>query len=209
MSMLLRHDRTIDVSPSRQTSGVITAMTTLSKQTSYGPVPKALHWIAALCVLLAWTIGTIGDDIPRSMEKTALSVHMSLGIAVLAILIVRLLWRGANPQPMPGTRFSPWSDYLASISHWLLYALMAAVPVAGILLQFARGEPLSVFGLVQVASPWASDRALARSFKEVHEVLANTLVILAALHIVAALFHHFILKDRTLIRMLPGRHGVE
>jgi cytochrome b561 len=184
-------------------------MTPSGEQSSYGPIPKSLHWIAALCVLLAWTIGTIGDDIPKSMEKAVLSIHMSLGIAVLALLIVRLLWRGVSPQPALETRFSPWSDYLASTSHWLLYILMAAVPVAGILLQFARGEALSVFGLVQIASPWTSDRALARSFKEVHEVLANALVILAALHVVAALFHHFVLRDRTLTRMLPGRHRFE
>jgi cytochrome b561 len=71
-------------------------------------------------------------------------------------------------------------------------------------LQFARGEPLPLFGLCEIPSPWTVDRAFARSVKEVHEVLANALVMLAALHAVAALIHHWVFRDRTLARMLPG-----
>jgi cytochrome b561 len=181
-------------------------MTMYDERTSYGPIPKTLHWAAALCVLLAWTIGSIGDDIPRTAEAMALSVHMSLGLAVFVILTLRLVWRFTDPPHAQVTRFSPWSDYLASISHWLLYGLMAAAPVTGILLQFARGKALSVFGLLHIASPWPADRALAHSIKDVHELLANTLVVLAALHVIAALFHHFALRDRTLVRMLPWHH---
>ncbi len=181
-------------------------MTVTGEHTSYGPIPKTLHWTAAFCVLLAWAIGSIGEDIPRTAEAAALSIHMSLGLAVLAILVLRLVWRFAGSPHVQATRFSPWSDYLASISHWLLYSLMAAVPVTGILLQFVRGRAVSVFGLLHMASPWSAARALAHSIKDLHEVLANALLILAALHIVAALFHHFVLRDRTLVRMLPRRH---
>ncbi|GEP56785.1 cytochrome b [Reyranella soli] len=180
-------------------------MATLEGQTSYGPVAKSLHWIAAVCVLLAWAIGNIGDEIPRASEATALTIHMWLGFAVLAILVLRLVARVASHPSSDTTSFSPWLNYLATASHWLLYALMAAVPVVGIVLQFARGEALSVFGLLHIASPWLADRAFAHSLKEVHEFLANAMVIVAALHIAAALFHHFILRDRTLQRMLPQR----
>jgi cytochrome b561 len=79
-----------------------------------------------------------------------------------------------------------------------------AVPVAGIVLQFARGNAVSIFGLFDIVSPWTADRALARSVKEIHDILANTLVILAALHAAAAIFHTVVLRDRTLRRMLPG-----
>jgi cytochrome b561 len=164
-----------------------------------------LHWIAALCVLLAWAIGSAGDEIPRASEAATLAIHMALGLAVLLILVLRLAARFASPTPSERTRFSPWSNYLATIGHWLLYALMAAVPIIGIMLQFARGEALPVFGILHIASPWPADRTFAHSLKEVHEVLANALVILAALHVAAALFHHFILRDRTLRRMLPQR----
>ena len=82
-----------------------------------------------------------------------------------------------------------------------------AAPVAGIALQFARGDALPVFGIFEIASPWMADRAFARSVKGVHELLANSLVILAGVHAAAALFHHWILRDRTLLRMIP--HGTK
>jgi cytochrome b561 len=85
-----------------------------------------------------------------------------------------------------------------------MYLLLALVPIAGIVTQFARGDAVSIFGLYEIASPWVKDRAFARSVTEVHEILANALVILAGLHAVAALVHHWILRDRTLARMLPG-----
>jgi cytochrome b561 len=87
---------------------------------------------------------------------------------------------------------------------WLLLALMIAVPVAGIVLEFARGQPVPLFGLAEIASPWPADKAFASSVKEVHATVANALLIFAALHAAAALLHHFLLKDRVLLRMLPG-----
>jgi len=74
----------------------------------------------------------------------------------------------------------------------------------GIVLQFARGEPLQLFGLFEIPSPWSANRPFARTAKEVHEVLANELVIFAVIHAVAALVHHWFFRDRTLVRMLPG-----
>jgi cytochrome b561 len=146
----------------------------------------------------------MGDGVFGASEATALAVHMWLGLAVLVTLVLRLASRFAGHPSFEATRFSPWSNYLADIGHWALYILMAAVPVVGIMLQFARGKALSVFGVLHIASPWAADRAFAHSLKEVHEVLANALMIVAAIHIAAALFHHLILKDRTLLRMLPN-----
>jgi cytochrome b561 len=83
--------------------------------------------------------------------------------------------------------------------------LLVAVPIAGIVLQFARGDSLSIFGIVDIASPWpARDRAFAEGVKEVHELLAHSLLAVAGLHAVAALVHHWVFGDRTLVRMLPG-----
>lgn len=172
----------------------------------YGSIAKALHWTAALCIVLAWGLGTFGDDFAKALRPRALFVHMSLGLTVLALLFLRLGWRFVNPRPpVIETIFGPWSDRLASLVHWLLYALMIAVPIAGIVLEFARGQALPFFGLFEIASPWARDRAFAQSAKGVHELLADSLLILASLHAAAALVHHYVLKDATLLRMLPSR----
>ena len=87
--------------------------------------------------------------------------------------------------------------------HYVLYTLLLAVPIFGIALQFAQGHSLPLFGLVEIPSPWLADKAFARNLKEVHEVLANLLVILALFHVTAALVHHWFFGDSTLTRMLP------
>jgi cytochrome b561 len=74
----------------------------------------------------------------------------------------------------------------------------------GILVQLKRGNPLPLFGVWDVASPWPTDRTLARTLLRVHEYLADTLLTLAGVHAAAALMHHYIFEDRTLVRMLPA-----
>ena len=87
--------------------------------------------------------------------------------------------------------------------HYVLYGLLVAVPVFGIALQFAEGHALPLFGLGEILSPWPADKAFAHSLKEVHEILAHLLVILAVFHMTAALVHHVVFGDNTLKRMLP------
>jgi cytochrome b561 len=175
---------------------------------AYGSIAKTLHWLAALCVMLAWLLGTFIDDLPKRLEPAILFAHMSLGLSLLALLLVRLGWRLGNPPPgaVPSP-LGPWSHHLATSVHWALYWFMLAVPLSGIMLEFGRGQPVPIFGLFEIASPWARNRAFARTLKEVHELLAHTLLIVAALHAFAALAHHYVLKDMTLLRMLPRRRA--
>lgn len=173
----------------------------------YASILVGIHWITVALVLIGWTLGTFGDDFPRGPARaTALFVHISAGLAILPLLVARLVWRVGDPPPPPElTVFGIWGEYAARLGHFLLYALLVAVPLLGIVVQFARGNPLPVFGVLDIPSPWAANRAFARSMREVHELLAHSLVIVAALHAAAALIHHWVLGDRTLQRMLPWR----
>jgi len=172
----------------------------------YGLVPQVLHWLTVGLVLAAWILGSLDDELPKGAARgIGLLVHESAGLAILAILVLRLLWRIADPPPPPEpTVLGEWLDRAGRLAHYALYALLIAAPVAGIVLQFARGEPLQLFGLAEITSPWSANRAFARTVKEVHEVLANGLVIFAGFHAAAALVHHWVFRDRTLVRMLPG-----
>ncbi|SKA30786.1 cytochrome b561 [Enhydrobacter aerosaccus] len=170
----------------------------------YSSTAKVLHWLAALCVIAAWPLGNFIDDFPKTVEPTAIYAHMTFGLTVLALVFIRLGWRYGHPPPeLLPSRYSPWAERAAVGAHWLLYLLMFALPISGIVFQFARGKAVPVFGLFDIASPWARDRVFAHQVGEIHELLANTLLILAALHAFAALAHHYILKDETLRRMLP------
>ena len=177
----------------------------MTESNEYDGLAKTFHWLAALFVVLAWLLGTFIDDLPKSWEPRVLFTHMTLGLTILAVLVLRVGWRFARPVPVLATRLGPTIEQVARAMQWLLYALMIAVPASGIVLAFARGQAVPLFGLAEIASPWARDRAFASSVKEVHETVANTLLILAGLHAAAALFHHYVLRDRTLLRMLPGR----
>lgn len=178
-----------------------------NSERSYGAVSLALHWLTAGFVVLAWLLGLFGDDLPKGTVRAAgLYVHMSAGLGIFLLVALRVGWRFIDPPPaFEPTRFGRWLNLPAKAAHVVLYALLIATPIIGVLLQFARGDALPVFGLFDIASPWPKDRALAGSLKEIHETLANLLMIVAGLHAAAALVHHFLLHDRTLARMLPGR----
>jgi cytochrome b561 len=171
----------------------------------YGAVTQTLHWLTVVLVALGWLLGQFGEALPsKAAEQTALFVHMTAGTLVIALVVLRLAWRLADAPPPPDVAQGGWLDKAAKVTHVVLYVLLFAAPVAGIVLQFARGRAVPLFGLGEIASPWPADRTFSRSVKEVHEVLANALVIAAVLHAAAALAHHWVWRDRTLKRMLPG-----
>ncbi len=97
----------------------------------------------------------------------------------------------------------PWAERAGRLAHLVIYALLIAIPVVGMPALFARGHALSIFGILEIASPWPEDRAFAHKITEVHELLANAMMALIGVHAAAALVHHYVLRDRTLLRMLP------
>lgn len=180
----------------------------------YGAVAQALHWSAVVLVVLAWGLGVSGDVLPKGPARAAgLYIHITAGLLVILLTLVRLLWRRVDPSPpAEKTEFGDWSfagwiGLGAKLAYFGLYILLVAAPLVGIAVQFARGDGLPVFGLFEIASPWPADRVFARSLKEIHELLAHGLLALAGLHAAAALLHHWVFRDRTLARMLPGSNA--
>ena len=178
----------------------------MNSKMRYGLGPQALHWLTALCVVVAWPLGQFMEAIPKGAPRHfAFWTHMTLGQCVILLLVARLLWRFANTPPaLEPTRFGRLSTIAAKLSHFLLYALLVIVPFAGIIVQLKRGHALPLLGLWDIASPWPADRAVARFVLSMHYYLADALLSLAGVHAVAALVHHYALRDRTLTRMLPG-----
>jgi cytochrome b561 len=178
-----------------------------NSQQDYGSIARAAHWATALFVFVAWPLGMFREVFPRGAAREAdLFVHMSLGLGVLLLLVLRLVWRALDPPPpaLQAPRFEPWLTYAAKAGHGLLYLLLIATPILGIALQFSRGQPLPLFGLFEIPSPWAFDRELLGRVIKIHQLAGDALCVVAIGHAAAALLHHWALGDRTLARMLPG-----
>ena len=174
---------------------------------AYGAVARFAHWATALLIALAWPLGMFRNYFPEGPQRDAsVFVHMSIGLCVILLLVLRLVWRALDPPPpaIQANRFEPWLSRAASAGHLLLYALLVVTPILGVVLQFSRGKALPVFGLFDIASPWIQDRAFFRQVIGLHQLAGDALVIVALGHAAAALFHHWALRDRTLARMLPG-----
>jgi cytochrome b561 len=176
-----------------------------NSKTRYGAVPQTIHWLTVIFIAVGWLLGWFMDDFPKAARPIVLLAHMTLGQFVIALLVIRLVWRFTDPPPPPEkTRFGRLHEVAAKLSHYALYLLLLAVPLVGIVVQLKRGNALPIFGFWNFTSPWPADRATARSVLRAHEYLANALVLLAGVHAAAALTHHWVFRDRTLVRMLPG-----
>lgn len=173
----------------------------------WGSVARGFHWTMAILLLAQWILGRIGSGMARSPGKLELlSWHKSLGITLLALVLLRLAWRALNPTPAAPAGEAPWARWAARASHALLYLLMIGLPISGWLLSSAENLPFRWFWLFSVPDLAGPDERLAETAEEWHEWLATGLALLVILHVLAALRHHFIEKTNVLRRMLSG-HG--
>lgn len=165
--------------------------------------PRRLaHWLTALLVVLIWAFGGIeGDQLTEGLLRLRTLFHEVAGELVFALLAARLLLRILEPPGPPF--FHGLAGVIAAVGHTVLYALLAAVPVTGVVALFAGGEPLALFGLVDIPSPWPANRELARYAGDLHNSLAEALLLLAGLHAFVAFVRHFTMKDQALSRLLP------
>lgn len=167
----------------------------------------ALHWLmAALLVATAATMELRGmypkGSDARELMKTA---HYTLGVTVFALVWLRLLARALQATP-PITPAPPaWQAGMGRAMHGALYALMIGLPLLGWLALSAKGTPIGLLGGLQLPSVLAENRDTSHWLKEIHEAGATAGYVLVALHAAAALLHHYVVRDNTLLRMLPGR----
>ncbi|MBS0200112.1 MAG: cytochrome b [Proteobacteria bacterium] len=170
----------------------------------WGGVSKALHWLIVVLIIVMGYLGLTMVDLPISPHKIATyALHKSIGITILALVVLRLLWRlyAGAPAAVPGT--SRWQHVAATAMHWALYTLLLAMPISGWIVNSATGFPLQWFGMINLPALVARNHDLHEQMTEVHEFLFWTMVVLAVLHALAAIGHHFIQRDATLTRMLP------
>lgn len=174
--------------------------------TQYSGISKFLHWTMALAVIIALVLGVTIANIPWGPLKNQLyDLHRSFGTLILGLIVIRILWRLYSPPPPLPETVAPWQRTASRIVHLGLYACLAAMPLLGWIGTSLYGAKITVFGLFVLPPIVAKDRPNSEWVLEVHAWLGFAFAALIALHIAAALMHHFVHKDDILKRMLPGR----
>lgn len=161
-----------------------------------------LHW--AMLVLFIGVYASI--DLRELFDKGSVpqealkSLHFMLGLLVFALIWLRIVLRFKYPAPLIQPMLTPWQEKSAKLAHLLLYIFMIGMPLAGWLLLSAAGKPIPFFGL-ELPALISPNKELAGQIKEVHEVVGTLGYFLIGAHAAAALFHHYFMRDNTLLRM--------
>ncbi len=176
----------------------------------YTPVAMLLHWLLAVAILAAFSVGLYVEDLPFSPAKLQLvNWHKWAGVTILALSLLRLVWRLTHRPPALPARIEQampaWQRTAHHGTHHLMYLLFFAVPLLGWAYSSAKGYPIVWFGVLPLPDWVSPDPALAESLKPLHALAAWGLIGLVALHVAAALKHQFIDRDGLLDRMRPGR----
>lgn len=172
---------------------------------SWGAVAKFLHWSIAILVFAQFALGWMAVTWRLSPTKLNLFIwHKSIGLLILLLVVLRILWRFANPTPSLPTGMPRAERVGAHAAHFVLYGLLIALPLSGWVINSAAKIPFRVFWWFPLPAIVAPDKALAGVAKQVHFVLFIALAAVLVVHIGAALRHHFVKRTDILTRMLPA-----
>lgn len=172
----------------------------------YSPLSKLFHWVIALAVIGMLTMGFFLDDIPEQFQGTAYMLHKSTGITILFLMILRFIWIHAVGKPPLPVSIKPWEKILSRFVQYSFYALLVIMPLSGWIMSVAADKIPNYFGLFKAPLPGIEpNKSLAEFMAESHEIIAWILIAFITLHVLGALKHHFIDKDKVLKRMLPGK----
>ncbi len=167
----------------------------------YNAGARALHWLIALLIIMNLASGLLHEPLEKVVEL--MPVHKAIGMSVLVLSLVRLGWRMAWTAPAYPASMTGLEVLAAKLVHLALYVFMIAMPLTGWIMSSAGKWPLSWFGLFDLPKlPVTKDSALAGIAHEGHELGGYLLLALVLGHVLAALRHHYLLKDDILRRML-------
>ena len=172
---------------------------------------RLLHWVMALVILGMLGLGNYIDNFVEDVYEAfdLIQIHKSWGFVAFTLGVVRIAWRCFSRSPAPPPGMPRWQLVASRVSHVLLYVLIIVMPVSGWLYASAsevqdlfaiRNE---VFGLFELPDPFQpGSRELAERFGAVHGIASRLLILVVAVHVAAALKHHFIDRDKVLVRMI-------
>ena len=173
-------------------------------RTRYGGVAQAFHWITAIVVLVAFLYGPGGSEqrVYSAARDFDRQLHETLGLCIFLLVALRLAWRAIDARPDPPA-IPRWMGVSSKVVQGSLYVLLVALPVTAISGAWLEGHPLTLLAGVQIAPLVAKSHDAGASIARLHTWLGDAILWLAGLHALAALYHHFVMKDGVLVSMLP------
>lgn len=175
-----------------------------STSSRYGAVAQALHWVTVMLVLAAYVLSRgDGYSLYSAAADGLRRIHETLGLLVFIVVVLQLLWRLIDSTPAKQA-MPRWMAGAATVVQFALYALLIAIPATAVLGTWLEGIPVTLPG-VDIAPHIAKAHGLGQRIMEIHTTLGNAILWVAGVHAVAALFHHFYLRDEVLQSMVPGR----
>ena len=172
---------------------------------AYTAPARALHWITAALILFMIPTGFMAaNEWGGSLQDSLYDLHKSVGAVIIPTVMVRLAYRWRHPPlPLPAD-VPPLQRLVGEATHWALYGLLVLQPLVGWIATSAYPAPVPVFGLVTLPPIWPADRALSDQLFSVHRLVGIAIACLVTAHVAGALYHHFVRKDRVLMRMISG-----
>lgn len=174
----------------------------------YDKVAIWLHWVIAFAIIAIAATELLREDLFAKgtfLREALKAFHGPAGTVVFALILIRLVWRSTHAAPALPDAMRPWEQTAARLMHYVLYAMMVLLPAVGMAYVFARGRPID-FGLFQLAFPLDQyiSRDAAKGLKGLHALLGQGILVVAFVHALASLWHHYVRSDDVLARMLPG-----
>lgn len=169
-----------------------------AKSTKWSKAVIVFHWGSALLLIVIWTMITLHQG---AEGDTYLNLHKAFGVSLLLWMMARVISRIISPTPA-SLSMPKWQIAISHLSHLLLYVLLFAMPISGILMSWYAGRSIDMFGLFELPSILDTDRGQARFFNNLHtDIFWPAILVFTAIHILAALQHQFIIKDNIFSRI--------
>lgn len=170
---------------------------------SYGQPAKFFHWIMALLFLGMFSVGYIMTNTSKSSLIYSLyDLHKATGLVLFNLVALRLIWRFINVQPAP-PKLPAWQLFAAKSIVFILYFCMIAMPITGFLTSTLGGHDISFYTLFNIA-PLAHNKDWSEFFSDAHDYLSYTMLVAFIIHMTAAFYHHYVLNDEVLRKILPN-----
>lgn len=180
-----------------------------AKVVRYTAAAQAIHWLTAVLVFailpIAWHMTMLGRDDP--VRETWYTVHKSVGMTILALSVIRIVWRASHPPPALPASMARVEQVLAHASHWALYAVLLAMPISGYVISAAGGHAVSYFGLFEIPALLPPNKDLSQVARAIHVFGQWAVYGLLVLHVAATAWHIAVRRDAVLDRMLPEQRA--